>query len=245
MQGGGALWYNPPMPNNANTSEFDFWYAAANTEVLLPPARRLETFGTTLLHYHLAAELPDDPGAVRVREGRIEASRPSIIIPSHLAETEMEGFSAEARRYVDFLKTQGDGMRLLQYGYRLRQESFSEQVVHDSIDSVTERIVADVKSRGPGFEAVVKGVDEPWDVCIVKLFWLEINASAPKNIMEFEKARNESARAALHPSLRSEVEQAFERASRDRSLLGELGGFLRDKGVFEQYQDRFFALLRG
>ena len=37
---------------------------------------------------------------------------------------------------------------------------------------------------------------------------------------------------------------AFEKAERDPSLVGELGGLLRRKGVFEQYQDRFFKLVR-
>ena len=232
------------MPHIENKGQFNFWYASLNTEVVLPPSSRLETFGSTLIHYHLVAELPDNPGAVRVREGRLEAHKPSLIIPSHLARTEMEGFGAEARRFIEFLRDHDDSARILQYGYSLKQESFSEQVVHDSAAAVLDRIVAGVKARGAGHEAVVKGVDDPWDVCIVKLFWLEINASAPKNLREFEAVRSNSAQASVPSSVRDEVERAFERAAVDPSLVRRLGGFLRDKGVFEQYQDRFFALLR-
>lgn len=230
------------MTKGESARRFDFWYASVNTEVVLPPVRRLETFGTTLIHYHLAAELPDDPGAVRVREGRIEASKPALIIPSHLAETEMEGFGPEARRFIEYLREHDDSARILQYGYKLKQESFSEQVVHDSMASVLERMVDDVKKRGNGFEAVVKGVDDPWDVCLVQLFWMEINASAPKNIRELEAAR--AAVRQAPPGVHDEIERAFEKASADPGLVRELGGFLKSKGVFEQYQDRFFALLR-
>ena len=36
--------------------EFDFWYAVNNTEVLEMPLGRLETFGSTLIHYRLVTE---------------------------------------------------------------------------------------------------------------------------------------------------------------------------------------------
>jgi len=36
--------------------EHDFHYALENTKVILPPQKRLETFGTTVLNYHLITE---------------------------------------------------------------------------------------------------------------------------------------------------------------------------------------------
>ena len=65
---------------------FDFWYAAANVEILLAPERKLETFGSTLINYHLVSELLDESGRVRVREGRLEAARPTLIMPSDYAK---------------------------------------------------------------------------------------------------------------------------------------------------------------
>jgi len=224
--------------------KFDFWYAAANTEVVLPPSRHLETFGSTLINYHLAAELPDDPSRVRIREGRLEAARPSIITPEAYARTELQGFGTEAKKYLDFLKQHEDSIRILQYGYRLRQESFSEQVVTDSLAAVLDRITAAVKAADDGFAAVVKGVDDPWDVCLVRLFWLEINASAPVNIRELEAARLRSLVESTPLSVREDVERAFAKAAADPKLVRELGAFLQRKGIFEQYQDRFFKLVR-
>lgn len=231
------------MPNEKQ-NEYDFWYASTRTEVVLPPSRRLETFGSTLINYTLLAELPDDPCAVRIREGRLEAHKPALIMPSNLAETEMEGFGPEARKYLEFLREHEDSVRILQYGYSLKQESYSEQIVHDGMAAAMEKVIAAVKERGNGFDAVVKGVDHPWDVCLVKLFWLEINASAPVNMRELEAARIGAMRENTPHALRAEIETAFARAAADPSLVRDLGGFLRAKGVFEQYQDRFFALLR-
>ena len=224
--------------------DFDFWYAAANSEIVLAPTRKLETFGSTLINYHLVSELPDEPGRVRVREGRLEASRPTLIMPSEYARIDAAGFGEEARRYLDFLREHEDSIRILEYGYSLRQESFSEQVVTDSVSAVVDRVVAEVKSSGNGFDAVLTGVDEPWDVALVKLFWLEVNTSAAVNVRELEKRRIEELAESAPRSVREEVEKAFAKAERDPSLVGELGGLLRRKGVFEQYQDRFFKLVR-
>ncbi len=232
------------MSKGEKDRRFDFWYAAAHTEIVMPPSRRLETFGSTLINYHLLAELPDDPRAVRIREGRLEAHKPSIIMPSHLAEADMEGFGPEARKYLEYLRGHEDSVRILQYGYSLKQEAYSELVVHDGMDAALDRVVSGVKEKGNGLDAVLKGVDDPWDVCLVKLFWLEVNASAPVNVREFEAARIGAMREGVAPDVHAEVEKAFERAARDPSLVRALGGYLRDKGVFEQYQDRFFALLR-
>ena len=60
---------------------FDRWYAASKVRILLSPSHRLETFGSTLVNYHLISELDDHPGKVRVREGRLEAHQPRIITP--------------------------------------------------------------------------------------------------------------------------------------------------------------------
>jgi hypothetical protein len=229
---------------NVQKNSFDFWYAAANTEVVLPPSRQLQTFGSTLINYHLVSELLDEPGRVRIREGRLEAGRPTLIMPSDYAKIDTSGFGDEAKKYLEFLREHEDSVRILEYGYSLKQEAFSEQVVTDSVPAVVDRVVAEVKSSGNGFDAVLIGVDDPWDVALVKLFWMEVNASAAANVRELEERRVAELAESAPRSVREEVERAFEKAERNPSLVNELGGLLRRKGVFEQYQDRFFKLVR-
>ncbi|MBR4651734.1 MAG: hypothetical protein IKO72_00080 [Kiritimatiellae bacterium] len=228
----------------ADTQQFNFWYAVRNTRIVRAPARALETFGETLVNYHLVAELEDDPGKVRIREGRLEAHKPAIITPEAYVQDQMEGFGEQARQYLDFLKQHEDSIRILQYGYRLRQEAFSEQVVTDSIDAVLDRVVECVKAADDPFATVIRGVDEPWDVCLVHFFWLHANASAPVNVRDFEKAHAQAAMEATAPALREDVERAFARAESNPSLVRELGAYLQKQGVFEHYQDRFFKLVR-
>ena len=119
-------------------------YAAQATEILHAPTRALETFGTTCVNYHLLAELEDYPGKIRVREGRLQASKPEIITPERYVKEEFEGFGEMAQQYYDFLKQNEDSLKILKYGYRLKQESFSEQIITDTMEAVAERVINDV-----------------------------------------------------------------------------------------------------
>jgi hypothetical protein len=224
--------------------KFDFWYAVNNTEIVKAPSRALETFGVTLANYHIVSELDDDPGKVRIREGRMEAHKPAIITPEAYASETMEGFGEEARKYLEYLKQNQDSIRILQYGYTLKQEAFSEQVVTDSIQAVVERVVESVEESGEKFSVVMKSVDNPWDVSLVKFFWMHVNVSAPVNVRELEAARIRHLDDSISVGVRDEVEAAFQKAESNPRLIKELGAFLKSKGLFERYQDRFFQLVR-
>ncbi|MGN0852127.1 MAG: hypothetical protein ACI4Q3_01975 [Kiritimatiellia bacterium] len=224
--------------------QFDFWYAVQNTNIVHHPSRALETFGATRINYRHLAELSDNPGKIRIREGRLEAQKPAIITPEAYAQREMEGFGEEARKYLDYLRENRGSIRILQYGYRLSQEAFSEQIVTDSLAAVTARVLEDVREAKDDFAAVIQGVDDPWDVSLVHFFWLHAGASAPVNVREFEVAQVRERADILPQGVREEVEKAFAQAQANPNLIKDLGTLLRRKGVFEQYQDRFFSLVR-
>ena len=152
----------------------------------MEPSHRLETFGNTLVNYHLVSELPDHPGKIRVREGRLEAHQPLVITP-HFAQIEAEGFGDEAKAYLDFLKENEQHLRILQYGYHLKSDKFSEQIVTDRLSVVTERVKDEVVASNDKFAAVVQCVDEPWDVALVELWLREVNRSAGGNIKELQQ----------------------------------------------------------
>lgn len=159
---------------------FDRWYAAQHVKIILHPSTELETFGSTLFNYHLISELEDHPGKVRIREGRLEAHQPRVILP-HFNEITAEGLGDGAKAYLEHLQK---NMRILRYGYNLKSDKFSEQIVTDSLSSVTERVKAEVVESGDRFAAVVQGVDEPWDIALVELWRREVERSADKNIKE-------------------------------------------------------------
>ncbi len=223
---------------------FDFWYAVNNTDVKLMPSRHLETFGSTILNYYLISELMDDPSRIRIREGKLEAGRPQIITPDAYAQTALEGFGEEARQYVEWLRAHEQDIRVLQYGYHLKQESFSENVISGSIDPVVDQIKKFVETKRDPLSAVVVGVDTPWDVCIVRLFWEVIQSSALFNIREMQSRKLFESDGGVPRGVRNDIDDAFKAANRDPSQINALGVKLHTLGLFKEYEDRFFSLVK-
>ena len=167
----------------SSNPDYDRWYAARKARILVSPSHHLETFGNTLVNYHLISELDDYPGKVRIREGRLEAHQPLVIAPT-FSEVSTDGFSDEARAYVEWLKMNEENLRILRYGYCLKTDNFSEQIVTDSLAAVTERVKEEVRASRDEFAAVLQGVDDPWDIALVELWRHEVERSAGRNIRE-------------------------------------------------------------
>ncbi|MDR0993654.1 MAG: hypothetical protein LBN38_03685 [Verrucomicrobiota bacterium] len=218
-------------------AEFDFWYAVNNTDVVVLPRGRLETFGSTLIHYHLITEVMDRVGEIRIREGRIQAFRPEILTPQSFTESPLEaGFSSgQAKAFVQWLREHEADILLLKYGFKIRQETTTESIVHDTLEAVTARVKAEVKAKEDPLSAVVQGVDEPWEVCLLKLLFEVVRRSSPGNARELQTDPDGS---------RHEIESAFRRAAADRTQLAPLAALLRRMDKFKEYEDRFYALVR-
>ena len=225
-------------------SQFDFWYAVSNTRVVLLPSRRLETFGTTILNYHMISELMDTVNKVRIREGRIQAYRPQIITPQSIDATLLEGFGQEAEQYAEWLKANARDVRILQYGFAIRKQEISEHVVSDKLEAVVERVEKEVKGKDDPMAAIVVGVEAPWEVCLLKMM-VEISGNSfPGNVRELERRKLFAEDGGVTKALREEIEVDFRAASRDPALVPQLGKKLQKHGLFGQYEDRFFALVK-
>ncbi|MDA0323043.1 MAG: hypothetical protein O2923_10060 [Verrucomicrobia bacterium] len=222
--------------------KFDFWYAVNNTQVVVKPSQALETFGTTVLKYHLVSELMDTINQVRIREGTIKAARPQIITPSQ-SEEMLEGFGDEAREYVDWLRHHEQELRILQYGFVITKQEISEEIVSDRIAAVVENVEKIVRERNEPHSAVLVGVDKPWEVCLLKLLRDVVSNSAPGNLQNL--MRNQAA-ADQHGQkrIREEIEEEFNAARRNPALIQRLGATLQRHNVFKEYEDRFFELVR-
>lgn len=82
-------------------SRDDFQYAIENTQVIMAPQRRIETFGNTSFRFFLVTELMDRVDHVRIRDGTIHAERPQILSPNHVSQMLLEGFGDKAQQFVD------------------------------------------------------------------------------------------------------------------------------------------------
>lgn len=223
----------------------DYHYAVANTELLLVPKRYLETFGNTLLHYHHVSEDMDAVGKIKIRTGKMQIHRPQILTPGAYSKIMLEGFGEEARKYAEWLQEHDQEMRILRYGYALKQESFSEEIVTDSLDTVLDRVKRDVEASEDPFAAVLKGVDDPWDVCLMRLFIAVVTNSVQANVAEMAQRHLFEMEEGIPKAIKDEIERAFQAAAKDPSLIKPLGALLQKHHLFERYEQRFFALVRG
>ena len=219
--------------------QFDFWYAVNNTEVISVPERRLETFGTTMVNYHLVTELMDSVNKVRVREGKLKASRPEIITMQSIDEMMLEGFGNDARNYADWLHKNAQEMQILKYGFKVQKQDVNDYILSDPLESVVERVKTEVAGRSDPLGAVLVGVDRPWEVCLLKLMVELVQHSAAGNIQDIRQQQRDR-KAQLY----QQIELAFLAASRNAAKVQELADLLKRNGLFERYEDRFFAAVR-
>ena len=165
----------------------DFDYAIENTQVILAPEQQIATFGTTSFNFYLISELMDRVDQVRVRNGKIHAERPQILTPEHYTHLLLEGFGEKAQRYVDQLRENLHNIAVLRYGFQFRKTDVTEETLRDSMDAVINRTKRRVENANEPLSAVIQGVDDAWEVCLLKFTIDMIERSSGGNIGDFRK----------------------------------------------------------
>jgi hypothetical protein len=165
----------------------DFHYAIENTQVILAPERKIATFGSTRFRFFLISELMDRVDEVRVRDGHIHADRPQILAPHNLAQLLLEGFGEKAEKYVEQLREQAQNMAVLRYGFQFRKTDVTERTFRDPIEAVVARTKSEVEHLQEPLSAIIQGVDDAWEVCLLKFTVDMIERSSDGNIGDFRK----------------------------------------------------------
>jgi hypothetical protein len=165
----------------------DFDYAIENTHVIVAPEQQIATFGSTSFDFYLISELMDRVNQVRVRNGKIHAERPQILAPEHYCRLLLEGFGEKAERYVDQLREHARNIAVLRYGFQFRKTDLSEETLRDSIDAVVNRTKRKVEDTNAPLSAIIHGVDEGWEVCLLKFTIDMVERSSGGNLGDFRK----------------------------------------------------------
>jgi hypothetical protein len=165
----------------------DFTYALENTRVLLAPSQRLDTFGTSLFNYFLVTEEMDMVNKSRVREGHIHAERPQIITPQTMAKLILEGFGDQGERYAEQLSAQAGRFSFLKYGFRVSKSDIRSYDVHESLENVSGKLKEELQRKNEPLTALLTGIDDGWEVCLLKFMVDMIAASAPGNMGDFHE----------------------------------------------------------
>ncbi|MCL0050680.1 hypothetical protein M1N22_02380 [Dehalococcoidia bacterium] len=217
-------------------------YALRHTELVRPPEQRLNTFGVTKVHYYLLAEPMDSVNETRIREGRVIAERPRIVTPSYLLNV-FEGFGDHARKQAEALLARyGFDPNILEYKYR--NEMGNTWTLSENISQVILKINEKIDDESDPLAAILKCPDDAWQISLMMFIMSVTRSSVSKNIAELDSRGLFERQYGIPKFVRDEIDDLFRAASKDRSSIKELGSKLQSYGVFEQYQDRFFTLLR-
>ena len=187
-----------------------------------------------------------DPGKKEegvVRTGRVIAERPTIITPAYAMN--LQGFSKEAYEYFrEVAQSAGPNSPGILYQYR--NEAEKTDIVNGQPREIAHRISDDLERREENMSVVMVGVDELWDVALLKFVYEFTSSSATKNVEEFQT------RGLLEPQPRhggvpraaiQQIEKLFnevEQGGNPDILKQELDRW----SLFDSYEERFLNLFR-
>ena len=207
----------------------------------------LATFGITNLRYYVITEpsynelVPSGEESV-IREGKVVSQRPAIVTPTYMLN--LEGFGPDARKYMESLvQTYGPHSPGLLYQYRNEPGPF--EIVTGQMAAVARRIADDLDKRGEDKVAVIMGVDELWDLSVLRFIYEYTAASTASNANEIQAMSLLDPDPDIHipRGVIQQIEELFrqvEGGQDPKQLHQELARW----GLFDYYQDRFLNLFR-
>jgi len=220
----------------------NFQQAIAATRMIRPPKHRLATFGSTTLNYVLLSVPTEEPHACRVRQGCVTAERPQILTPD-LWKERFDGFGEEAQNYAAHMeRLYGASLRALEYRFRndLQSTTLEHAPVSELIDRVQTRLEREEALR----TGLLQAPDAHWSLAIMKFIIDMTLQSFPGNIQELRERGLFDPEQRRETQTRQMIERLFTQATQDKTKVKTLGEALRSAGLFAEYEDRFFGLLK-
>ena len=221
--------------------------AVEYTEILRAPRQSLYSFGTTNIHYYLVtepaySELVDTIPETVVREGQVLAERPKIVTPYYLSG--LEGFSADAKRYFESLIHEyGPNAPGLLYAYKNEPKELN--IVSGHWQSVVDKISAEIDQRSDPLSAIIKGLDELWDVALIRFIFEMTRRSLSHNIGQMgARGLLDVDSSGIPADARLRIEELFRQVSRGETAPAVLKEELDRWGLFDEYEDRFLKIFQ-
>jgi hypothetical protein len=212
------------------------------TVVLRFPRHRLATFGDSEIPYHLITPHPELPQRSTLRIGMVKALRPKILTPDSFLKR-FEGFGEDADGFERLLKDNfEDLLRGLEYVFHNRVDDTISH--HRDAHELAQSVHKDLDERDQPRAAVIMGPEQGWSLSLMKFALEESGRSFPLNMRELdERGLFDPAGVELRRR-KADIESLFRAARDNAAALPVLAAKLKEHGLFDEYQDRFFALVK-
>ena len=228
-------------------NEGDWRRAIEQTWVVRYPRQRLATFGTTNISYYVVTKpIYEEQDASKqegvVRTGRVMAERPAVVTPTYAMN--LKGFSPEAYEYIsDVARQSGANSPGILYQYK--NEAENVDIVGGTPSEIAHRISDDLDRRKENMSVVLVGVDELWDVSLMKFIYELTDQSVQTNVDDLHGRGLLAVEDGVPREARHRIERLLDRAAKGQVEPSTVHQELKRWGLFEEYQDRFLALFRG
>ena len=231
-----------------------------NTEILLEPDDLISTDHDTTLHYYVLSkpyyldEFPEEGPETKVREGRITWEKPKLLTPDYMIN--MSGFSGEAKKAMQLIARENPDLAGLLYKMNYKKQFISTFTMSREIEAAEAKIRKDIDEEDESLTVIIKGVDELWDVSLMKFIQTLMLRSAYKSqLPDYEEkgflSTDDKGYSVVTRNLEGlpiaaseEIEKMFEMVKKGEEAPYKLKKELDRWGVFNAYQDRFFDLFK-
>jgi hypothetical protein len=235
--------------------------AMEETSVILDPKELISSYSSTTVRYYMLTvpmyigfEGRSSDSETIVREGKITWQRPKLLTPSYMLR--VEGFSKEARQAFEMIASEDNDLAMILYRLKLAKDAEKMDIVSESLNTVLDKIIDDINKRGEKHTAIIKGVDEFWDVSLSRFAQELMTRSAYLSQLPDMMERNDIGMNSkgfpvvtrdsmgIPLAARKEIELLFRLFEKGEVKPSRLKEELDRWGVFEKYQDRFLSFFR-
>lgn len=229
------------------------------TEILKSPEKLIATSKKTTLHYYVLAEpyyldvFENEGPETKIREGTITWQKPKLLTPEYILK--MEGFSEQSKQVLKKLAQKHPDLAGLLYKMKYEKGVMGTETVSQTIEETFENLKEDLEDNGD-MTVILKGVDEYWDVSLMKFiqdliiksaFSSQLSDLADKGFVRMDDSGNPAVTRNLEGlplAAREEIERMFSQVKQGDLDPSELKKELDRWSVYQNYEDRFLNLFR-
>ena len=110
-----------------------------------------------------------------------------MVTPDGFAKLLLDGFGEKAERYADAVSEFASQIAILKYGFSFRKDETRRYDVTGALGEVSDKVKKEVEAKGDPLSAVLTGVDDGWEVCLLKFALDMVLASGGDHVRDLKR----------------------------------------------------------